>query len=64
MKASDIVGKTVAKVEQYWWSEAHTPDHVLQRVVFTDGTILYFSVVEGEDDYGVRGHVLKPERGI
>lgn len=62
MNAKDIIGKRVARVEQSWFEGTSGGKHYcIDRIVFTDGTVLYFNVIEGEGDYGVQAHIVKKE---
>jgi hypothetical protein len=64
MRARDIVGKKVERVEQqrFWNQETHDWCVSLESLVFTDGTVLYFGTTETSSDYATTGHVFKKKK--
>lgn len=56
MRARDVVGKTIARVEQERMG-------AIRRIVFTDGTSLGFSVIELKSDYATKG-VVPAVKGV
>lgn len=63
MKARDLVGKTVAKVNQTRWTlemGAHVPHWSLTSIEFTDGSVLYINVNETDaGEYTVSANLVK-----
>jgi len=54
MRSRVLVGKTIQRVVQgRFESESGGTVQVLEALEFTDGTVLRFSVIEGEGEYGV-----------
>lgn len=63
MRAHRLVGKTIARVVQVRCSEGRHREHEADAIVFTDGSVLRFNVVEHESqDYGVR--LIYPGRAV
>ncbi len=63
MKARDVVGKTIARVEQSRVNRADTGDAkgwAIERIIFTDGSYLTFGVMELGHDYAVEPVLHKP----
>lgn len=61
MRAKDIIGKKVVKVEQTRAMANSGVAYNIDRILFDDGTILYFNVGETEGDYVVEGATIKPK---
>lgn len=61
MKASNVVGKTVARVDQQRRTFSGGPAWEVLRIVFTDGSSLTFDVLEEPNggDYGVKPRYWK-----
>jgi hypothetical protein len=66
MRARDIIGRRVARVDQQRRADTNSGSAVqeMMRIVFVDGTILYFGVTETDhgDGYIVTGHTVRPTR--
>lgn len=58
MKARDVVGKRIVRVEQSvrWDSKVDKRYADIQRLVLDDGTSITFTVRELESDYAVEAH--------
>lgn len=54
MRARDLVGKTIKRVVHYRYTEkmgAHGGDfYALERLEFTDGSMVLFTAIETEED--------------
>jgi hypothetical protein len=62
MRARDIVGKQVARVEQARVQGNARMVTSIVSIVFTDGTRIYPIVYELQDDYCVDFGVVKPAK--
>lgn len=64
MRARDIVGKTVKALHQDIKRNPKTwrVESCIEKIEFTDGTILMFHVSEWETGYGVDGIVIKKKK--
>lgn len=64
MRARDIAGKTVARVDQENHRDPEYPDGVwiIQRIWFTDGSCVYFDTTPTEDVPAVTAHYAKPKK--
>lgn len=62
MKAADIVGKTVARVDQTPMNQNSGRAWNVDRIVFTDGSSVTFTTIEGEIDYAVEA-TYWPKKG-
>jgi len=59
MRAKDILGKRVLRVDQTSVKTNSGRVQNLDRIVFEDGTVLIFNVSETETEYAVYGTVFK-----
>lgn len=60
MRARDIVGRKVVRVEQErTYDDNHELLYELRCIVFDNGTELWFNVAEMPGDYAVMGVVVK-----
>lgn len=61
MRARDALGKRIAEVRQRrFWSDRYKGWIVeLEHIRLDDGTVLYATVAEGDDEHSVELHAVK-----
>ena len=64
MKAKDVVGRKIVRVEQnrIQADDSHAGCWAIRALVLDDGTEIRFSVHEIEADYAIEAYVVKPTK--
>lgn len=63
MRARDLVGRKIVKVNQSRWANSNCGDRwVIDSLVLDNGAVVTFTTVEGDGDYGTDVTVHRPQK--